>query len=163
MEYEKWYLFYSSFDSFEAKVQLIENEINTESSKLQQVAAEITEFSSTEKLQQAVAEIPFPLIFGFVPWGHHVNIITKCKDLNEALFYIKQTIEQRMTRFLLELGEGWAFIGRQKELIISGKTRKIDLLFYHIYLRCYVVLKLKVTSFEPEHAGKLNFYDNLDL
>ena len=225
---KKWYLFYSSFDSFEAKVQLIENEINTESPKLQQVAAEITEFSSTEKLQQAVAEIPFPLIFGFVPWGHHVNIITKCKDLNEALFYIKQTIEQslsrsalddciranmyhttgaaitnfadklptaqgklaqellksnydlgfvslpkgydetalediieqRMTRFLLELGEGWAFIGRQKELIISGKTRKIDLLFYHIYLRCYVVLELKVTSFEPEHAGKLNFYVN---
>lgn len=100
------------------------------------------------------------MIFGFVPWGHHVNIITKCKDLNEALFYIKQTIEQQMTLFLLELDEGWAFIGRQKELIISGKTRKIDLLFYHIYLRCYVVLELKVTSFEPEHASKLNFYVN---
>ena len=49
-----------------------------------------------------------------------------------------------MTRFLLELGTGWAFVGRQKEIIISGKTRKIDLLFYHIYLRSYVVLELKV-------------------
>jgi predicted nuclease of restriction endonuclease-like (RecB) superfamily len=58
---------------------------------------------------------------------------------------------------LLELGEGWAFVGRQKEIIISGKTRKIDLLFYHIYLRCYVVLELKVKPFDTEFAGKLNF------
>ncbi len=65
-----------------------------------------------------------------------------------------------MARFLLELGEGWVFVGRQKEIIISGKTRRIDLLFYHIYLRCYVVLELKVQPFEPEFAGKLNFYVN---
>ena len=65
-----------------------------------------------------------------------------------------------MTRFLLELGEGWAFVGRQKEIVIAGKTRKIDLLFYHIYLRCYVVIELKVKPFEPEFAGKLNFYVN---
>ena len=65
-----------------------------------------------------------------------------------------------MTRFLLELGDGWAFVGRQKELIIAGKTRKIDLLFYHIYLRCYVVIELKAKAFEPEFAGKLNFYVN---
>ena len=45
---------------------------------------------------------------------------------------LEDAIEQRMTRFLLELGEGWAFVGRQKELVIAGKTRKIDLLFYHI-------------------------------
>lgn len=73
---------------------------------------------------------------------------------------LEDAIEQRMTRFLLELGEGWAFVGRQKELVIAGKTRKIDLLFYHIYLRCYVVLELKVKAFEPEFAGKLNFYVN---
>ena len=52
------------------------------------------------------------------------------------------------------------FVGRQKELVIAGKTRKIDLLFYHIYLRCYVVIELKVKPFEPEFAGKLNFYVN---
>ncbi|MGI6525121.1 MAG: PDDEXK nuclease domain-containing protein [Bdellovibrionota bacterium] len=73
---------------------------------------------------------------------------------------LEEAIEQRMTRFLLELGEGWAFVGRQKEIIISGKARKIDLLFYHIYLRCYVVMELKVKAFEPEFAGKLNFYVN---
>ena len=68
-----------------------------------------------------------------------------------------------MTRFLLEIGDGWAFVGRQKrqkEIVIAGKTRRIDLLFYHIYLRCYVVIELKVKPFEPEFAGKLNFYVN---
>ena len=73
---------------------------------------------------------------------------------------LEDAIEQHMTRFLLELGEGWAFIGRQKELVIAGKTRRIDMLFYHIYLRCYVVIELKVKPFEPEFAGKLNFYVN---
>lgn len=52
------------------------------------------------------------------------------------------------------------FYRRQKEIIVSGKTRKIDLLFYHIRLRCYVVVELKVVSFEPEFAGELNFYVN---
>ncbi len=73
---------------------------------------------------------------------------------------LEDVLEQRMTRFLLELGEGWAFVGRQKEIIIAGKTRKIDLLFYHIYLRCYVVIELKVKPFDPEFTGKLNFYVN---
>ncbi len=73
---------------------------------------------------------------------------------------LEDVLEERMTRFLLELGEGWAFVGRQKEIIIAGKTRKIDLLFYHIYLRCYVVLELKVKPFDPEFTGKLNFYVN---
>ena len=61
---------------------------------------------------------------------------------------------------MLELGSGFAFIGRQKEIIVAGKTRKIDMLFYHIKLRCYVVVELKAVSFEPEFAGKLNFYVN---
>ena len=73
---------------------------------------------------------------------------------------LEDALERRMTRFLLELGEGWAFVGRQKEIVIAGKTRKIDLLFYHIYLRCYAVIELKVKPFEPEFAGKLNFYIN---
>ncbi len=67
-------------------------------------------------------------------------------------------MEQKITRFLLELGTGFAFIGRQKEIVVAGKTRKIDLLFYHIRLRCYFVVELKVKAFEPEFAGKLNFY-----
>lgn len=73
---------------------------------------------------------------------------------------LETALEHHMTRFLLELGKGWAFVGRQKEIIVSGKSRKIDLLFYHIHLRFYMVVELKVKPFEPEFAGKLNFYVN---
>ena len=225
---KKWYLFYAENDGISDILQTFNSLIDTESEKLQQVAAEIHEMPFRQKMQQVVAEIPFPPGFSFVPWGHHCLIITKCKEVDEALYYLRRTIEsglsrnalddciradlyhtsgaavtnfteklpaiqgelakeilksnydlgfvslpdgydenaledvleQRMTRFLLELGEGWAFVGRQKEIIIAGKTRKIDLLFYHIYLRCYVVLELKVKPFDPEFTGKLNFYVN---
>ena len=225
---KKWYLFYAENDGISDILQTFNSLIDTESEKLQQVAAEIHEKPFGQKLQQVVAEIPFPAGFSFVTWGHHCLIITKCKEVDEALYYLRRTIEsglsrnalddciradlyhtsgaavtnfaeklpaiqgelakeilksnydlgfvslpdgydenaledvleQRMTRFLLELGEGWAFVGRQKEIIIAGKTRKIDLLFYHIYLRCYVVLELKVKPFDPEFTGKLNFYVN---
>lgn len=73
---------------------------------------------------------------------------------------LQAALEQYIADFLLELGTGFAFVGRQKELIISGKTRRIDLLFYHIHLRCYVVIELKAKPFEPEFASKLNFYVN---
>lgn len=221
---KKWYQFYSG-DLERMKLQQLVGEISKDSSvRLQQIGTALQE----DNLQQAVGELSFPPVFSYVPWGHHILIITKCKTIEEALFYIKRTIdeglsrnaldnsiradmyhalgaaltnfgeklpspqgllaqellkdnydlgfiplpekydesvlenaiEQRMTRFLLELGDGWAFVGRQKEIIISGKTRKIDLLFYHIYLRCYVVLELKVKPFDPEFAGKLNFYVN---
>ena len=181
-----------------------------------------------EKLQQAVGEITFPSLFFYVPWGQHIQIITKCTSIDEASFYIKRTVqeawsrtalvnaieadlyhkteravtnfdehlelsqsklakeitketydlgfitlppeynefdledalEKNITQFLLELGTGFAFVGRQKEIIVAGKTRKIDMLFYHIKLKCYVVVELKVKPFDPEFAGKLNFYVN---
>lgn len=75
------------------------------------------------------------------------------KDLEDAL-------ERNITQFLLELGNGFAFMGRQKEILISGVARRIDLLFYHIRLHCYVVIELKAKPFEPEFASKLNFYVN---
>ena len=73
---------------------------------------------------------------------------------------LEDALEHNITRFLLELGNGFAFIGRQKEVLVSGKDRRVDLLFYHIRLRCYVVVELKAKAFEPEFAGKLNFYVN---
>lgn len=73
---------------------------------------------------------------------------------------LEDALEQNITRFLLELGNGFAFIGRQKEVLISGTDRRVDLLFYHIRLRCYVVVELKARPFMPEFAGKLNFYVN---
>ncbi len=71
---------------------------------------------------------------------------------------IEEALEQNITRFLLELGTGFAFVGRQKEFIVNGRSRRIDMLFYHIKLKAYVVVELKVRPFEPEFAGKLNYY-----
>lgn len=182
------------------------------------------------KLQQSVGEIadgvPFPLYFALVPWRHHVEIVTKSKSIDEALFYIQHTIsrgwsrsalmncmkadlyrtegkaitnfaaqlpspqselaqaitkdtydfgfltledgfqeealelelERQLTRFLLEMGTGFAYLGRQRQIVVAGKTRKLDMLFFHIPLNCYVVVELKVVPFQPEFAGKLNFY-----
>lgn len=163
-----------------------------------------------------------------IPWRHHCHIITKCKDVKEALFYIDETIANNWSRsaledaisyneystrgkavnnfgetlpipqqqlakeilkdpyhfdflnirdkydeselenalskniekFLLELGKGFAFVGRQVELRVSDTSYYIDMLFYHIKLKCYVAVELKVVDFKPEFVGKLNFYVN---
>ncbi len=221
---KQWYSFYTSKNGIISLISDLETQLNTGNKKLNQVGSEIHE----QKLNQLDSEMAFPPVFAYVPWKHHVLIVQKSQSIEEALFYIRKTVEdglsrnalddciradlyhtsgaavtnfadklpaiqgalaqeilksnydlgfvslpkeydedaledvleQRMTRFLLELGDGWAFVGRQKEIIISGKTRKIDLLFYHIYLRCYVVLELKVKPFDPEFTGKLNFYVN---
>lgn len=71
---------------------------------------------------------------------------------------IESAIVQHITRFLLELGAGFAYVGRQVHLEVGGDDFFIDLLFYHLKLRCYVVVELKAGPFRPEHAGKLNFY-----
>lgn len=63
-----------------------------------------------------------------------------------------------LKKFLLELGKGFAFVGQQYHIEIADKDYYIDLLFYHIKLKCYVVIELKNTIFVPEYAGKLNFY-----
>jgi predicted nuclease of restriction endonuclease-like (RecB) superfamily len=65
-----------------------------------------------------------------------------------------------MTKFLLELGSGFSYVGRQYPLEIGGEDFYIDLLFYHFKLRCFVVIELKAGKFIPEFAGKLNFYLN---
>ena len=88
--------------------------------------------------------------FGFATVGHEVY--------DEA--ELEEALTKNITNLLLEMGTGFAFIGRQKEILVGGRTRKIDLLFYHIRLRCYVVCELKARPFEPEYAGKLNYYVN---
>jgi predicted nuclease of restriction endonuclease-like (RecB) superfamily len=161
-----------------------------------------------------------------IPWGHNREIITKLKETQEAIYYVKQTlhygwsravlvhqIESRLyhregkaitnfetklpppqsdlakatlkdpynfdflsmskkynereledaliehiSHFLLELGSGFAFVGRQYQLVVGGDEFFVDLLFYHIRLKCYVVVELKTVKFKPEFAGQLNFY-----
>jgi predicted nuclease of restriction endonuclease-like (RecB) superfamily len=223
---KKWFLFYLENGSSTilqqpvSELQVTDNETDK---KLQQVVAEMSE----DYLHQIGGE--FPQTFLLVPWGHHIAIITKCKTIDEALFYLNKTIEQGLSRdalincikanlfkhqgkivnnftdhlpalqsklvqevlkenydfgfatvnheiydeaeleaalaknvtaMLLEMGTGFAFMGEQREIIVGGRTRKIDLLFYHIRLRCYIVCELKAKPFEPEFAGKLNFYVN---
>ena len=182
----------------------------------QQDAAKI----ENENWQQLVA------ILFQIPWGHHQIILNKIKNIDEAIYYVQNTmlngisrsvlvhqiesnlyeregkaitnfentlppiqsdlakeitkdpyifdfvaltqdyqekeledaLTQNITNFLLELGSGFAFVGRQYKLIVGGDEFKIDLLFYHIKLKCYVVVELKATCFKPEHAGKLSFY-----
>lgn len=192
---KKWFLFYFG-----------------ENIKLHQVGAE-----SSSKMPQFVAEIP---------WRHHTEIMTKCKSIEEALFYIKKTLQEgwsrailihyievdlyrsqgktisnfsstlpslqselaqemlkdpynfdfltltegykekelekaltdNLTRFLLELGTGFAFVGRQVPILVGESSYYIDMLFYHFRMKCFVVVELKTVKFEPEFAGKLNFY-----
>jgi len=167
-----------------------------------------------------------PQLVAQIPWGHNRLIISKVKNVEEALFYCKATIEngwnrdhlalaikhkyfetkgksisnfnntlpeaqselaqetlknpynfdflgleddalereienammEHITKFLLELGKGFAFVGRQYQLVVSENEYYIDLLFYHLQLRCFVVVELKAGKFKPEYAGKLNFY-----
>lgn len=221
---KQWYMFYAQ-----------------ESQKLPQLVGELqmSDLHGGKKLPQLAGEIhdriislqdgiAFPEIFAHVPWGHHAEIIAKCKTLEEALFYVvhsasegwsrntlmncikadyfhtsggaitnfsdklpspqsklaqaitKDTydfgfvsmkkgyeeeeleteLEKHLTDFLLALGTGFAYLGRQKQIIVAGKTRKLDMLFFHIPLNCYIVVELKAVPFQPEFAGKLNFYVN---
>ena len=175
--------------------------------------------------QQPVATISEDVFFS-VPWGHHLYIISQCKDVERAVFYLNKTVEngwsravllnfldtnlyerqgkavnnfnklladpqselaaqtlkdpynfdfltldgeyrereleqgltQNVTRFLLELGTGFAFVGSQIPLQVGEDTVYPDLLFYHLELRCYVVVELKVTKFKAEHLGQLGMY-----
>ena len=161
-----------------------------------------------------------------IPWGHNQRIMYKCKDVEEALFYVNKTIENgwsrtilehqidgdvykragsaitnfdmklpatqselakqtikdpynfdfltirdkydereledalvnQITSFLLELGTGFSYIGRQFHIKVGESNFYIDLLFYHVKLHSYVVVELKTEKFKPEFAGKLNFY-----
>lgn len=220
-----WYMFYAP------KLEQLVRESHQQVAKPQQLLDEAFNDVKIKQLGVAVEDcvsdgIPFPSLFGYIPWGHHIAIISKCASLEEAIFYMRQTIDdglsrsdlqriikddlfrktdgaisnfsdslpeaqarmaqeltkenydfsfislpkrynesqleealsRQLTRFLLELGTGFAFVGRQKEIIVSGRTRRIDMLFYHIKLRAYVVCELKAVAFEPEFAGKLNYY-----
>ncbi len=170
-----------------------------------------------EKVQQLVGQIP---------WGHNILIVTKAKNIDEAIFYVSKTLENNWSRtslafqiesnlhdrkgkaitnfhstlplpqselaqeslkdpykfdfltltekfiekdieeqltnhitsFLLELGAGFSFVGRQVPVNIDGREFRIDLLFYHISLKCYVVVELKLGEFKAEFAGKMNLY-----
>ena len=84
------------------------------------------------------------------------DFITMTEEMNER--DIENQLVKKVTKLLLELGSGFAFIGNQYKLSIGGDDYYLDLLFYNLKLRCYVVIELKTGKFKPEYAGKLNFY-----
>ena len=227
---KKWYLFYTdqvSLQKLQCFVGKLQSSVNQTTLKLQRPVGEIIKQTIYEPTIEDGVE--FPQLFALVPWGQHIEIITRSENIEEALFYLNQVIDKGLSRpalincikanlyehqgkiinnftehlpnlqsklvqevlkenydfgfatvnheiyneaeleesltknvtdLLLEMGNGFAFLGRQKEILVGGRTRKIDLLFYHIRLRCYVVCELKAKPFEPEFAGKLNYYVN---
>ena len=217
-------IFYQFYSQEVTNLQQVVREFKIDDKpNLQQV---VGEFKSEENQnrQQLVGEFPQKLFL--IPWGHHIQIFTKCKNVTEALFYINKTVENGWSRavllnmisgnlyqsqgkaitnfsktlpdydselvkqtlkdpyifdflnisenfkerelenalidniqkFLIELGNGFAFVGKQVEMKVGNQSFFLDLLFYHIKLKRYVVIELKSGEFEPEHAGKLNFY-----
>ncbi len=88
-----------------------------------------------------------PYVFDFLPFK--ADIVER--DIEQALI-------ADVTKLLLQLGTGFAFLGNQYHLNVGGDDFYIDLLFYNLNLRCYVVIELKTGEFKPEYAGKLNFY-----
>lgn len=225
---KKWYLFYDE------RLQRLVGEINTQDATiLQRLVGELYDIdnklvSDRDEYAKDNYSYALPSLFASVPWGQHIEIISRCKSLEEAVFYLRLTVAEslsrpallnciksdvyhkrgaaltnftdklpmpqaelaqditrsnynfgfiklpygfnekqledalcnQMTRFLLELGNGFAFMGRQKELVVSGVSRRIDLLFYHIRLRSYIVLEIKARPFDPSFAGQINFYVN---
>ena len=86
-------------------------------------------------------------IFNFIPFSENIHE----RDMESAMV-------RNVTKLLLELGEGFAFLGNQYHLEVGGEDFYIDLLFYNLKLRSYVVIELKTGNFKPEYVGKLNFY-----
>jgi predicted nuclease of restriction endonuclease-like (RecB) superfamily len=110
----------------------------------------ITNFKSTlpavqsDLAQQATKD---PYLFDFL-----------CLDEKFRESELEQSLIDHIQKLLMEFGRGFAFVGRQCELIIDGDEFFVDLLFYHTVLHCYVVVELKTGKFKPEFAGKMNFY-----
>jgi predicted nuclease of restriction endonuclease-like (RecB) superfamily len=95
----------------------------------------------------AHATLKDPYVFDFLSIG---------KEAHER--EVEKTLIIHVEKFLLELGAGFAFVGRQYPIEVGGQDFFIDLLFYHLKLRCFVVIELKDKDFKPEYVGKLNFY-----
>ena len=112
----------------------------------------ITNFEQTlPPLQSDLAQqsLKDPYLFDF---------LSLTGDYNER--ELEKGLVKHITQFLLELGAGFAYMGQQVPISVGDTDFYLDLLFYHAQLHCYIVIELKTTRFEPEHAGKLNFYIN---
>lgn len=106
--------------------------------------------------KNSLPEIQGDLANSILKDPYNFEFITLSEEAKEKDLELK--LVQHISQFLLELGKGFAYMGRQFLLKVGNKEYRTDLLFYHTKLKCYVILELKVKEFEPEHIGKLNFY-----
>lgn len=116
----------------------------------QAIAEKVSNFElrlPSPQSELAVQTMKDPYIFDFVPFK---------EDMIER--DIERALVKDVTKLLLELGTGFAFLGNQYCINVGGDDFYIDLLFYNLNLRCYVVIELKTGDFKPEYAGQLNFY-----
>lgn len=90
---------------------------------------------------------------------YHIDFVGLTQEAKER--DLEAALVTHIRDFLLELGAGFAFVGSQHPLNVDGEEYYLDLLFYHIPLRCYIVIELKTTAFTPEYSGKMNFYLNV--
>jgi predicted nuclease of restriction endonuclease-like (RecB) superfamily len=131
-------------------INVMTHQIESMLYKRQVLADKTTNFETNlENPQSELAQqtLKDPYIFDFVQLRE--NAIER--DIEDQLV-------RNVTQLLLEFGTGFAFIGNQYHMEIGGEDYFLDLLFYNLKLRCYVVIELKTGDFKPEYAGKLNFY-----
>ncbi|MEO8150125.1 MAG: PDDEXK nuclease domain-containing protein [Bacteroidia bacterium] len=147
-----WYITQTLENGWSSRILL--HQLDTDLYKRQAKKKKTHNFNTTLPPAQsdlALQMLKDPYIFDFI------TVSEKANERN-----IEDQLCEHVTKFLLELGQGFAFIGRQYRLPVTGKKEySVDLLFYNIKLRCYVVVELKARDFEPEDAGKLNFYLNV--
>lgn len=147
-ETRKWYMNETVKNGW--SVNLLEMQINSKLYERQAIAEKVTNFSNTLPDMQsdlAVQTMKDPYLFDFI------SLKGKAKELE-----IENAMINKIKDVLIELGKGFAFVGNEYKIIVSGKEYFIDLLFYHLKLKCYVVVELKARAFEPIDAGQLNFY-----
>lgn len=129
---------------------VLQHQIDTKLYERQVIAQKVTNFKNklpSPQSELATQTIKDPYVFNFIPFKE--NIVER--DIEKAML-------KNITALLLEFGTGFAFLGNQYHLVVGGDDFYIDLLFYNINLRCYVVIELKIGNFKPEYAGQLNFY-----
>lgn len=147
-ERRAWYLQATVENGWSRAV--LDHQIDLNLYERQQVAGKVTNFSRTlpapdsELAQQALKD---PYVFDFIT-------TRQSKDEHD----IEEQMVSNVTSLLLELGTGFAFMGRQYHFVVGGEDFYIDLLFYNVRLHRYVVVELKNTAFKPEYLGKLGFY-----
>lgn len=148
IEERKWYIKETVQNGW--SVNLLEMQINSKLFERQAIAKKVTNFPTTLPDMQsdlAIQTMKDPYLFDFI------SLKGKVKELE-----IEKAMIDKIKKVLIELGKGFAFVGEQYKIIVSEKEYFIDLLFYHLKLRCYVVVELKAREFEPTDAGQLNFY-----